>query len=138
MFCGRFKTTSSGKPKEKNRAISEKVVAALQDAVETEKRDAPVRRLCRKNLRQAIQAVEGSRFVAFRQRGIVENRVDEISDFAFQREDRLAYVQKFGGVFAKNVHAEKLETFTVEKQFQAAVGVAADLPARNFAVVGNA
>src|SRR5258708_15366271 len=89
-------------------------------------------------LTQAIQAVEGGSLIAFGERGIVEDGVDEIGDLAFERENRLADVEEFGGVLAKNVNTQQVESFAVKEELEAAFGVASDLASGDFAVVGNA
>src|SRR5258708_30029783 len=89
-------------------------------------------------LTQAIQAVEGGSLIAFGEGGVVENGVDEIGDLAFERENRLADVEELGGVFAKDVHAEQVESFAVKEELEAAFGMACDLATGDFAVVGNA
>src|SRR5258708_16259882 len=89
-------------------------------------------------LTQAIQAVEGGSFRAFGESGIVEDGVDEIGDLAFEGENRLADVEEFGGVLAKNVNAEQFESFAVKEELEAAFGMACDLATGDFAVVGNA
>jgi tocopherol O-methyltransferase len=63
---------------------------------------------------QAIEAVESGGLVAFGQSRIVENGVDEVGDLPFEQQDRLPDVQEFRGIFPKNVHAEKLQSFAVE------------------------
>src|SRR6266481_9464872 len=89
-------------------------------------------------LTQAIQGVEGGGLIAFGERGIIKNGIDEIGDLAFEREDRLADVEELGSVFAKDVHAEQVESFAVKKELEAAFGMACDLATGDFAVVGNA
>jgi hypothetical protein len=40
--------------------------------------------------------------------------VDEIGDLALQEQHCLPDVQKFRGIFAENVHAQKLQRFAVK------------------------
>ena len=49
----------------------------------------------------------------------------------------MADVQKLGSVFAEDVHAKEFERFAVEEELEAAFGLAADLSARDFAVIGD-
>src|SRR5436190_1763668 len=88
--------------------------------------------------RELIHAVKRRSLVAFGQRRIVENRVDEIVDFAFENQHGLPDVQQLGRAFANDVHAQDLAGFTMEDELEASGGVATNLPTRDFAIVRHA
>ncbi len=87
---------------------------------------------------QLVDAVERRLLVAFGQRGIVENGVHEVIHVALQDHHGLADVEQLGSALADDVHAQNFARFAVEDQLQPAGGVAADLAARGFAIVGDA
>src|ERR1043166_4274984 len=84
---------------------------------------------------QLVQAVERRGFVALRQRRVVENRLDEIVDRSLKDQHRLADVQQFARAVSNNVYAEQLPGFPMENDFQPPGGVAADLSARDLAII---
>src|SRR6267142_1276945 len=86
---------------------------------------------------QAVQSVKCRRLVTFGERGVVEYRIDEIGDLSLEEQDGLADVQKFRGVFPKDVYAKQFQSFAMEEKFQPSVRVAGDLAARNFPVIRN-
>jgi hypothetical protein len=55
---------------------------------------------------EAIKPVERGSLVTLGQRGVIENGVYEVSDFALELEDGLADVKQFGGVFPENMHTQ--------------------------------
>ena len=59
-------------------------------------------------LHEFIQPVKRRRFIALRQRRIVEDRIHEIIDGAAENHHRLADVQQFGRAFADDVNAQHL------------------------------
>jgi hypothetical protein len=85
-----------------------------------------------------VEAVEGGGLVAFGERGVVEDGVDEIFDAAVEGEDGLADVEEFGGTFTDDVDAEQMLGIGIEEKFEAAGSVSPDLPASNLAEVGHA
>src|SRR5207249_7552807 len=89
-------------------------------------------------LGQLIQAVKGCSLVAFGQGRIIEDRVHEVFDRAFQDEDRLADVEKLGRAVANDVNAQQLLGLAMEDELQPAGGVPHDLPARDLAIVSDA
>src|SRR5690242_4089302 len=88
--------------------------------------------------RQLVQPVEGRRLVAFGQRRVVEDGVDEVFDRALQDHHRLAYVQQLRRAFADNVYAQYLFRVAVKDELQAACRVALYLAARDLAVISDA
>src|SRR6185437_10949275 len=86
-------------------------------------------------LAQAVQTVEGRGFVTFRQGRIVEDRIDKIVDGCIQRHYSLANVDQLAGAFADDVHAKQVARFAMEDELQSPRGVAANLTARDFAIV---
>ena len=87
---------------------------------------------------QAAETVERRGLVALGERRVVEDGVHEVVHRAAERHDRLADVQQLAGALADDVHAEDLARLAVEDQLEAAGGVAANLAAGDFAVVGQA
>src|SRR6266446_6062824 len=83
---------------------------------------------------QPVDAVEGRHFVAFRQGGVIEHRVDEVVYRSAEREHRLADVDQLAGTFADDVDAEQLAGLAVKDQFQEAGDVAEDLAAGDLLV----
>src|SRR5215469_1657115 len=87
---------------------------------------------------QPSETVEGRRLVALRQRWIVEDRGDEVVHGSIERHDGLPDVDQLACAFADDVDAEHLAGVAMEDELEAAGGIAADLAARYFAVVGHA
>src|ERR1035438_10442044 len=88
--------------------------------------------------RQFVQAVERGGLVTFGQGRIIENRIHEILYGPFQDHDGLADVQQLGCAFADDMHTQYLLGLPIKDQLQAACSVAADLPARDLAIIGHA
>src|SRR5664279_2356648 len=63
---------------------------------------------------QLVDTVECGYLVTLRQSRIVEHRLHEVIDSAFQNHHRLADVQQFGGPFADDVHAQNLARLPME------------------------
>ena len=89
-------------------------------------------------LDQPVHAVKGRRLVALRQRGIVENRVDEIIDRAAECHHRLTDVDQLAGAFADDVHAQQLVVLAMKDQLEHTDSIAQDLPARDLLVISFA
>src|SRR6185312_8749993 len=89
-------------------------------------------------LRHAVEAVERGHFITFREGWIVEDRIDEVVQRSAESHDGLPDVQQLAGALADDVHAEQRVRLAMEDELEAAGGVAADLPARDLAVVGYA
>src|SRR5437016_12878958 len=87
---------------------------------------------------QLVQAVKRGGLVAFGQGRIIEDRVDEVFDRAFQDEDRLPDMEKLRRAVANDVNAQQLFGLAVEDELQPAGGVPHDLPARDLAIVSDA
>src|SRR5215469_8670248 len=87
---------------------------------------------------QTPETVERRRLVTLGQGGVVENRLDKVVDGASQGHDRLADVHQFAGSFADDVYAQNLARVAVEDEFQPARRVAANLPARDLAIIRHA
>ena len=68
---------------------------------------------------QLVDAVECGGFVTLRQSWIVEHRLHEVIDGAFQNHHRLPDMQQFGGPFANDVHAQNLARFAMKDELQA-------------------
>src|SRR5437868_2528925 len=88
-------------------------------------------------LAQLIEAVERGGLVAFRQRGVVEDRGYEVVHGPLQRHHRLPDMQQLRRAFTDDMHSENLFCFAMEDKLEPAGGVAADLAARDLAVVGD-
>src|SRR6266436_6099813 len=57
---------------------------------------------------EPVDAVERGHFVAFRERRVIEHRIDEVVDRAAKREHRLTDVDQLAGTLADDVDAEQL------------------------------
>ena len=86
---------------------------------------------------EAPEAVEGSYFIALSEGGVVEDGRDKVVHGAVEGHDGLADVDKLSGTLADDVHAEDLAGFAVEDELEPACRVAANLAARDFAIVGH-
>src|ERR1700733_507505 len=89
-------------------------------------------------LGEAVDAVKGGSLVALSQRGIVEHCIDEVVYCPAQRHDRLADVDQLCRSLADDVDAENGPVFAMEDQLQAPRGVAANLSARDLAIIRDA
>src|ERR1044072_3322828 len=85
--------------------------------------------------RELVDAVEGGSLVALGERRVVEDRVDEVVNRALQDHHGLADVQNLGRALADDVDAEDFARLAVENNLQPARRVAANLAARDLAVV---
>lgn len=56
-------------------------------------------------LYQPIHAIESRRLITFSQRGIIEDRIDEIIDRAAESHHRLPDVDQLARAFADDMHA---------------------------------
>ena len=68
--------------------------------------------------RQTIQTVEGGDLIAFRQRRVVEDRIDKIIDLSMKGHDGLADVDQFCGSFADSMNTEQMPGVPVKQQFE--------------------
>ena len=89
-------------------------------------------------LNQPVDPVKGSGLVTFRQRWIVEHRVDEVIDRAAEGHHRLPDVDQLAGAFADDMHTQQFVILAVKNQLEHADGVADDLSARDLFVIGFA
>src|SRR5271155_2416815 len=85
--------------------------------------------------RQAIDAVKGGSLIALSQGGIVKHRIDEVVYLAAQSHNSLTDMHQLRRALANNMHAENLPRFAMKDQFQPPCCVAADLAARDFAII---
>src|ERR1700730_3206863 len=83
---------------------------------------------------EPIDAVEGRHFVAFRQGGVVEHRVDEVVDRSAERQHRLTDVDQLARPLADDMDAEQLPGLAVKDQLQQPGDVAEDLAAGDLLV----
>src|SRR5688572_28390543 len=67
---------------------------------------------------QTIQTVEGGDLIAFRQRRVIEDRVDKIIDLSMKGHDGLADVDQFCGSFADSMNTEQMPGVPVKQQFE--------------------
>ena len=88
--------------------------------------------------RQLVEPVERRRLVALRQRRVVEDRVRRSSPSCPRTPSPPARCAQLAGALTDDVHAEQSPRLPVEDQLEAARRVAADLPARDLAVVRRA
>src|ERR1700730_7224729 len=77
---------------------------------------------------EPIDAVEGRHFVAFRQGGVVEHRVDEVVDRPAERQHCLTDVDQLACPLADDVDAEHLAGLAVKDLLPVARDAAAALP----------
>src|SRR5690242_13012861 len=82
--------------------------------------------------------IECRRLITLRKRCIIEVGDDDVCDVTLQFDLRLTNMEQLRSVLAKNVHSQKFKSLAVKKKFQAAIGVAGDLAACNFAIIGYA
>ena len=78
--------------------------------------------------------VEGGRFIAFGERGVIEDRIDEVIDLAAEGQHGLPDVHQFAGAVADDVDAQQLPRLAVEQQLEQAGCIADNLAAGDFAV----
>ena len=83
---------------------------------------------------QAIQPVECGVLIALCERGIVEDRIDEVVNAATQCQHRLTNMDEFDGVLSDNVNAEQFAGLTVKQQLHKTDRIADDLSTRQFAI----
>src|SRR6202023_1436576 len=76
----------------------------------------------------------GRHFVAFRQGGVVEHRVDEVVDRSAERQHRLTDVDQLARPLADDMDAEQLPGLAVKDQLQQPGDVAEDLAAGDLLV----
>src|ERR1700733_11613513 len=88
--------------------------------------------------RQFVQAVERGGLITLGQRRIVENGIHKVIHGPLQDHDRLADMQQLGCPFSDDVDAEDFPGLAMKDQLQAAGSVAADLAARDLAIVSHA
>ncbi len=88
--------------------------------------------------RQLVQAVKCRGLVALGKSRIVENGIDKVVDGSLEDHDRLPDVEQFARAFADDVHAEHFPGLTMEDELQPPGGVAANLTARDLAIIGDA
>src|SRR6202789_4687543 len=89
-------------------------------------------------LTDAVQPVESSNFITFRQSWIVEHRIHEILQLSAQRHHCLTDVQQLARALADDVHAKDQVVQPMEDQLQPPGRVAANLYARTLAAVRHA
>src|SRR5579864_6809729 len=87
---------------------------------------------------ELIQPVERRRLVAFGELRVIENRVHEVLYRSFENEHGLADVQQLGSAFSDNVDSEQLLGLAMKDELQTAGGIAANLAARDFAIIRDA
>ena len=84
---------------------------------------------------ETIDSIEGGRFVAFGERGVIEYRIHEVLDRPTEGQHRLTDVYQLTGALADDVHAQQRVRVQVEDQLQQTAGVTADLAARNLPIL---
>ena len=65
--------------------------------------------------RHPIHTVEGGDLVTFRQRRVVEDRIDEIIDLAMKVHDGLTDVNQFRGSFADDVNTQQMSGVSMKQ-----------------------
>src|SRR6202047_4770992 len=83
---------------------------------------------------EPVDAVEGGPLVAFRERRVIEHRVDEVVDRAAEREHRLTDVDQLARTLADDVDAEQPAGLAMKDQLQEPGYVAEDLAAGDLLV----
>src|SRR5437016_3013307 len=83
---------------------------------------------------EPVDAVERRYLVAFRERRVIEHRVDKVVDRAAEREHRLTDVDQLAGTLADDVDAEQLAGLAVKDQLEEPGDVAEDLAAGDLLV----
>src|SRR5262249_55437843 len=116
--------------------VRTRVCAALESPQcfmwQTARRDAP------RSEGELVGRVERRHLVAFRERRVVEDGLQEVVEAAVQAEDGLADVNQLRRAAADGVHAEQLPSLAVEEHLEEAAVVAEDLATRDLAVACDA
>ena len=91
-----------------------------------------------RNLGEFVIRIKRRHLVALGERGIVEDIVHKEVERSPKRHRRLPNVNQFGCACAEQMHAEYGPIVRVHEELYQTVGVANDLPARDFTVTGHA
>src|SRR5580658_203186 len=86
-------------------------------------------------LRQFVETVESRGLIALGQRRVIENGIDEIFHGAAQNHNCLADVKQLRRPLADHVYPQHLLGLTMKAYLQTSRGVAANLAARDLAIV---
>jgi hypothetical protein len=81
---------------------------------------------------EPVDPIERRGLVALRQRGVVEDRIDEVVNLATESQDGLPDVHELGGLGADDMNAQRLAALTVENELQEASAVAENLGGPSF------
>src|SRR5947208_8484254 len=85
---------------------------------------------------ESVDAVQCRGAVALRQRGVIEDVMDEEIDVAAVSQHGLPDVDQFRGALADDMDAEEFFGLAVKDQFEEAIQVADDLAARDLLIEG--
>src|ERR1700733_11837348 len=84
---------------------------------------------------ELVQAVEGGSLITFGERWVVKDCIHKVVHRATQYHYCLSYVKKLAGSLADDMNTEQELRFAMKDQLQPPRCIAADLAARNLAIV---